>query len=98
MASGHARFINVAFFWKNTPKSKELEPLFNTAMDWYRYAPNCWLLWTTNGPEVWFPYLKKYLGEGDDVFIAELNLTHVPETYTGWYQQSFWNWIKKHRA
>ena len=49
------------FGWKGPVKMKELEPVFNKALDWMRYAPNCWILWTTTPAEDWVGRLKPYL-------------------------------------
>lgn len=46
MAEG--RYLHFGFKFKGPPKIKELEPLFNLASDWLRYAPNCWIVWTKN--------------------------------------------------
>ncbi len=91
------RFLHIGFYWKGVPKVEELEPLFNTALDWYRYAPNCWVVWTNNNAGVWYSHIAKHITQGDRVLVAELDLDSVPENYTGWASKSFWEWIDKHR-
>jgi hypothetical protein len=97
MTDPRSRFLLVGFTWRGPTKTDELTPLFDSAVDWVRIAPNLWLLWTTNSPEVWLPYIKKHLGSDDFVFIAELNLTSTPENYSGWNSQLVWEWIDKHK-
>lgn len=95
--SDRARFLRVGFTWAGVPKTKELEELFSTALDWARYAPNCWVLWTTTDPKTWLKYIKPHLGESDFVFIAELNLAETSENYFGWNKEWFWKWLDKNR-
>jgi len=95
--AGKARFLHVGFNWSGTPKTKELESLFNTALDWMRYAPNCWILWTTNNPETWAGYIKHHLGAKDEVIIAEINLAKAGDNYYGWEDKWIWDWIQKQR-
>jgi hypothetical protein len=90
-----ARYVLVSFTWRETPKVKELEPLFGTALDWLRYSSDCWLLWTTESPAIWFQYIKPFLGEKDSVFITEISFT--PGTYSGWQPQWIIDWMYKTR-
>jgi len=83
------RFLHVAFLWSGTPKIAELEPLFNT--------PNCWLLWTNNGPDVWYGAIASHMTRADNVVIAEIVFDHVPKTYQGWYNKGLWDWIDQRR-
>jgi len=96
--STRARFLIVTFHWKTAPKVVELKPVFDTALDWLRIAPNCWILWTNSETEVWFSALQPYLGTDDSMFIGELNLSAPSENYTGWYAKWVWDWINKHRS
>jgi hypothetical protein len=93
-----SRFLLVVFKWEEEPKTKELEPLFDTALDWARPAPNCWVLWTNNDPDVWLGYVRKHMSEKDNVFIAELNLSTTSKNFTGWADKWFWRWLDKHRT
>jgi hypothetical protein len=91
------RFLHVGFVWKHAPKITELEPLFNTSLGWYRYAPNCWVLYTNNDPGVWYSHIIKHMTSEDSVLIAEVVLDHVPLTYQGWYNKGLWDWIDQRR-
>lgn len=93
-----ARYLQVTFAWDSTPKVKELVPLFDTAIDWARLTPNCWVLWTTSTPEVWMRCIKPHLGESDFVYIVEVNFSSTPQTFTGWAPEWFWKWIQKGRV
>jgi hypothetical protein len=91
------RFIHVGFKWSGPPKTKELESIFGKALDWLRYTPNCWILYTKIDPGAWYQRIKPHLDDGDYVLIAELNLTDVGDNYSGYQPKWIWEWIKKHR-
>lgn len=86
------RLLLVTFtFRSGPPKIKELEPFFNQATEWYRYAPNCWLVWTTGTPHTWYPYLKAQIADNDYLLIVEVN-----GMYRGWLPQGAVDWLKNH--
>jgi hypothetical protein len=72
-------------------KVAELEPLFNQATSWYRYAPNCWILWTNGTAESWFNYLAPHITVQDYLFVAELSM----RDYKGWLPKNAWDWIRE---
>jgi hypothetical protein len=80
-------------FTSGPPKTTELEPFFNQATDWYRYAPNCWLVWTTGTAHTWYPYLKAQISPSDYLFIVE-----VTGLWRGWIPQGAVDWLKKYGA
>jgi len=86
---GQARFLHVGFNWIGNPKVTELEGVFNSAIDWIRYAPNCWILRTTTDPDIWLARVKPYMTENDQVFICELNTSSI-EKYSGWLSPWMW--------
>lgn len=92
---GRARFVHVSFYWsRGTPKTTELEdPVFSVAIDWIRYNSNCWILYTTTGPEWWYERIRHYMNTSDRVFICEIS---VSET-AGWQEQWIWDWLSKPR-
>lgn len=85
------QFLHIAFKWSGQPKIKELEPVFNKAVDWLRYAPNCWIVWTSSDVQKWKERLKPCLGEHDYMFICELNINNRQ----GWLPLWMWSWINK---
>jgi hypothetical protein len=89
-----ARFLHVGINSKGRPVPEEkLKNLFNAAVDWMRYAPNCWILWTNIEPEEWYQYIKANLHPDDAFFICELNITNRH----GFLARDLWNWIQKKR-
>ncbi len=88
------KFLHIAINFKGGPtKTDELEPTFDKGLDWVRYAPNCWIVWTTSPPEKWYARLKSALHEDDTFLISEINL----ENRSGWLPKTVWNWINKER-
>jgi hypothetical protein len=88
---GSRHFLHVALTFKDAPKPDELQPVFDKASDWIRYAPNCWLLWTARSAEQWFELLKPHLGPKDQMFICRLDM----RDRQGWLARSVWEWIDK---
>jgi hypothetical protein len=94
LAPTRARFIHVTFTWSGLPKAVELEePVFNIAIDWIRYLPNCWILYTTTGADWWYERIRHYMTKADRVFICELNL----QDKAGWLDKWVWTWLNKPR-
>jgi hypothetical protein len=72
----------------------ELEPIFDKALDWIRYAPNCWIVHTSATPQKWLARLKPILAPSDHVLIVEINLANR----SGWLPRSLWDWIRERAA
>jgi hypothetical protein len=49
-----AYFLHVGFRFRVEPNRAELEERLDNALSWYRYAPNCYVVYTTNSAEVWY--------------------------------------------
>lgn len=86
------KFFHIGFAFQDPPRTDELEPIFNKALNWIRYAPNCWIVQTTATPKQWMARLKPILAPSDHVLIVEIDLAnrsgHLPE--------SMWSWINEH--
>jgi hypothetical protein len=88
------KFLLVTFNFKDrAPPTEELTEVFNKAVDWVTYAPNCWLLWTTTDEKTWYQRLKRVIHEKDNIFVVEINL----KNRAGWLPKSVWEWINKER-
>lgn len=87
----NARYLHISFKFHGLPKVKSLEGVFDKALDWYRYASNCWIIRTTRSPTVWYDRLKPHLAPDDSLFICEINL----ENHQGWMEKDFWDWLEK---
>ncbi|WP_441227899.1 hypothetical protein AB7813_03720 [Tardiphaga sp. 20_F10_N6_6] len=90
-----AKYLQVTFnFEGRTPPDKELKVLFDTAIDWVKFAPNAWLLYTVTAPDVWYKYIKREIHPEDTVFICEID----PTERSGFLQQNIWDWLTKDRS
>lgn len=92
-----ARFLHVSFKWGETDKDAVVHEVLKTALDWAKYAPHCWILWSTREVEEWLKYLRPHLGTKDNVFIWQVDLSNAGATYTGMAEKWFWDWIRKPR-
>ena len=42
------RFLHISFdFADADPQVEKLQPVFDKAIDWLRYMPTCWIVWTS---------------------------------------------------
>jgi hypothetical protein len=78
-----------------TPEQQTLiEKKLDKAVDWLRYMPGCWLIYTAQPAEVWFERLSGITGlKSGSVFVCEVDL----ENRSGWLKRSTWDWINKPR-
>ncbi len=81
------------------PKREAIEAVLNKAKDWYRYAPNCWLIYTARSPAYWCEKLREISGmDGHASFlVCELPIDKKDKR-AGWLQVSVWEWINKSRS
>jgi hypothetical protein len=87
------QFLHIGFAFYGEPKVKELETIFNLALDWLRYAPNCWIVYTSSDAQKWYSRVKPLLSENEFVFIVRIDL----QERQGWLPKWAWDWIKKER-
>jgi hypothetical protein len=78
------------------PDRKAIEEVLNKAKNWYRYAPNCWVIYTSKDASIWSERLRAIPGMEDHAafFICEINNANR----SGWLTANFWDWFKKYGA
>ncbi len=96
MADTRWRFLNVVIMDVEADLTK-INPVLDIAVDWVRYAPQCWMLWTTSNAKVWHARLKPHLGANGGVLITEIDLSEPGENYSGFMRKLVWDWIERHR-
>lgn len=89
-----AQFLHISFHVRDAATLHELAPVFDKALDWLSYTPNCWIVWTSSSHEEWYARMKPRLPDGDYMFIATLDLR---QGYTGWLPKWAWDWLSKAR-
>jgi hypothetical protein len=87
-----AEFLHISFFFKGKAKIDELKPVFNKAIDWYRYAPNCWIVWTTTDTEGWYARLQPLISDDDSMLIIPFKY----EPVSGFASKAMWDFFKSH--
>lgn len=87
--TNRVRTLHIGISWSGVPKITELEQVFNHAADWIRYAPNCWVIRTSEDADVWYERIRHYMNIKDRILIAELDLSSN-EQYSGWLEQWMW--------
>lgn len=91
-----ARFVHVGIHTTREVPVASLEKLFSTALDWIRYDPHCWILYSNSELSVWRDHIRKRLAQGDHFFLCEFEA--IPgSAYAGWMKPEIWEWLKKDR-
>ena len=89
------KFLHVSFdFADGDPKIEKLVTVFDRAIDWFRYSPNCWIVWTSSDVEKWYRRLRPLIDDGDTMFIVRIDI----DERQGWVSNAAWDWINKSRA
>jgi hypothetical protein len=87
--AGH-RFLHVGLnIRKGAFSTEKFDALMNQATSWYRYAPNCWLLYTGGTPTSWWNHLAPHITREDYMLIVEIQ----PKGYQGWLPAEAWKWM-----
>jgi hypothetical protein len=81
------------------PDRKVIQKVLNGAKDWYRYAPNCWLIYTGLDAHTWAEKIRKIPGiEEHTSFLICETPVNDRTTRAGWLPRSVWNWINQKRS
>jgi hypothetical protein len=91
----HFLHLGVRYEGSSRPARDSIESILNDAKSWYRYAPNCWIIYTGRDADYWYDKLKDVPGmkTSASFFICEANL----DDRAGWMSKKFWEWIRKNR-
>jgi hypothetical protein len=88
-----ARFVHVGFRFTGPAPIEALKQTFDHALDWLRYSPNCWILYTSTEATTWRDRIRKVLRDADSFYLCEFD----PKSATGYMHKFAWDWLKKHR-
>jgi hypothetical protein len=86
-------YLHVAFAFDGEPRVKDFEPVFNKSRDWMRYAPNCWIVYTSRPPQFWAEKVQPLMKRGESVLVVEID----PKKRQGLLPKWAWEWLKKAR-
>lgn len=95
--SGRFLHLGVNFRDKSpTPEAlEEIEGVLNSGVDWYRYAPNCWIIYTNQTAKTWNERLKAIPWMTDQRYlIVQIDI----RDRSGWLARDTWDWVKKDRT
>jgi hypothetical protein len=89
------RFVHIGFNFEGEAPIKELEAVFNKAVDWLRYDDRCWILYTSTDLDVWRDRIRKVpgMGGGSSFLLTEFERG----AYSGYQHDWVWEWLKKPR-
>ena len=88
------RFLHV-YIKPNKESSKEqIETKLNLAIDWYRYANDLYIIYTTSDADKWQERLLQFVEDDGSLFLCQFEINER----NGWMSQDFWDWIKKPRS
>jgi hypothetical protein len=85
------RFLHVAFGFDGPPVAIERIQQVLKGAGWARYAPNCWIVYTSEDVKSLTERLRAICGKDDSIFICQL----VIETKWGYLGREIWDWINK---
>lgn len=83
-------FYHVYISPKKGITAQQVEEKMNLAVDWFRYTPNLWVLYTTLNEDNWQERLRPLVDPDGNMFICRLDIRR----HNGWMSKRFWDWIK----
>jgi len=84
------KFLHVAIgFAEKEVGFEQIQKLFVEA-GWARYAPNCWLIHTTESPTSVANRIRNVCAQNDSIFVCEVNI----DNRYGYLQKEIWNWLE----
>lgn len=91
-----AKLLHIAFnAHEAPPKFEDLRAIYDKALDWVSYAPNCCIVFTSSEPDVWYHRLKPVLRDGDSFLIHEIYIAG-DRFFTGYLPKFVWDWLAKY--
>jgi hypothetical protein len=96
MIGRQPRFVHVAWQQQQTVDLSAVERALQVeALDWLRYATNCYILWTSSEPQVIAGRLMTVPGMAANSFlVSRLDFTDGYGSFPDW----IWQWIRQDRS
>jgi hypothetical protein len=90
-----ARFLQLTIKLDTTPLDPaQVEKILDSqAVDWLRYAPNCWVLYTSDTATVWRDRFLEKLGKGCSIFLFNIDMSQ----WAVWSSEFTRNWLTRKR-
>ena len=71
---------------------EEIKAKMDLAIDWFKYADNCWLLWTVRDIAAWKERLSPLFRPNGKVLICKINASECD----GFIAKDCWKWLRAH--
>lgn len=72
---------------------EDIKKKLDLALDWYKYAENCWIVETTSDANKWQLRLRPLAEPEGSLLIFKLDRTDRQ----GWMTKDFWDWLSGKR-
>ncbi|WP_348748395.1 hypothetical protein [Pseudomonas rhodesiae] len=73
-------------------EADDIQEKMNLALNWFKYADNCWVVFTTSDQDKWYTRLKGFVDPSGYLFICKLEAAESQ----GWMTTAFWDWYQEH--
>ncbi len=92
------RFLHVGVSMSLSRRREEIERVLDRqAEDWFRYAPNCWILWTDKPINTISKSIQKLIKSATDPDEVLVLAIDIGSGYAGFMDPSVWEWLKEIR-
>lgn len=88
-----AKFYHIYISRKPDVAADDVQKKINLALDWFRYDPKNWVVYTTSNASKWQERLRPFVDPGGHLFIVRLDVSDRQ----GWMTRKFWDWLRKQR-
>lgn len=94
MSDTKFRLLHLGIHAKITLNHEAIQQhLDRLAVDWFRYSPNTWLLWTDRSAQEWKDHLRNNPYFFNHTFLL---LGIDPSERQGWMPEEVWRWLNKY--
>ncbi|SDS81513.1 hypothetical protein SAMN04490182_2470 [Pseudomonas cedrina] len=84
-------FYHIYLRAKKGVTAAQIEEKINLSLDWYKYAPCCWVVKSTSEVEKWQTRLRPLVDPDGVLLILKIDTSERQ----GWIAKGFWDWYKK---
>lgn len=85
-----ADLVNIFIRPKPGVSQAQVEQKLDLAIDWFRYAEGCYLVYTSKTIKTWNARLRPFVEPGGNLLILDVD----PHDYNGWMPKDLWPWLK----
>jgi hypothetical protein len=86
-----AHLLHIYISPKEGVSRAQVEAKLNLGLDWYRYAPNLYVVHTSSSVDKWKARLIDFIKPGGRLLILRLDASQRQ----GWMNKDFWEWLRE---